>query len=85
MTKRFETETRATEPIAFREWLAELGEIADEEGSWMLIMAWMYAPHECCAYLMTLPGVVEMLLARARYADAKSGAALVIVRPSGTL
>jgi hypothetical protein len=69
MTRRFEAEARAMKPDAFDEWLEELGDVADE-GPWVLVMAWMYAPVECCAYLVAQPGVWDGLVARAQYAAA---------------
>jgi len=77
--KRFEAEPLATKPPEFDEWIAELAEIADEEGLWTLVMSWLYAPAPCCAYLMRLPGKLEGLMLRARYTDQKRA------RRSGTL
>jgi hypothetical protein len=71
---RFEPEPRATKPDEFEEWMVELAEIADTEGTWTLVMSWMYAPVECCAYLMRMPGVLEGLMLRARYTDRKRAA-----------
>jgi hypothetical protein len=78
-SKRFEAEPRAAKPPEFDAWMDDLAEIADTEGTWTLIMAWMYAPPECCAYLMRLPGLLEGLMLRARYTDQQRG------RRSGTL
>ena len=66
---RFETEERPVKPDEFDEWLDELGLLADCEGAWALIGAWMYSPTECTRYLVTLPGLWEGLIARGRYAD----------------
>jgi hypothetical protein len=78
-TKRFEAEPLATKPAEFDEWIDDLAEIADQEGTWTLILSWMLAPSECCAYLMRLPGLLEGLMLRARYTDQKRA------RQSGTL
>ena len=67
--KRFEAEPRVLKPKGFDEWLCEL-DLGAEEGPWILVMAWMYAPVECSAYLVAQPGVWEGLLARAQYAAA---------------
>lgn len=72
-SKRFEAEPRATKPADFDAWIVDLAEIADEEGVWLLIMAWMYAPPECCAYLMRMPGLIESLIVRAQYTDQTRG------------
>jgi hypothetical protein len=70
-SKRFEAEPRATKPADFDEWIVDLAAIADEEGVWMLVMSWMYAPPASCAYLMRMPGMLEGLMVRARYTDQK--------------
>jgi hypothetical protein len=69
MMSHFEAEPRATKPPDFEEWVTDLAEIAETEGVWMLTMAWMYAPVECCAYLMRVPGLMTMLMQRAKYTD----------------
>jgi hypothetical protein len=75
MMSRFEAEPRAGKPAEFDEWIGDLVEIARTEGVWLLIMAWMYAPVECCKYLTRLPGVVEALIALAEHTDATRTAA----------
>jgi hypothetical protein len=67
--QRFETEARVLKPEGFDEWLGELDLVVDE-GPWVLVMAWMYAPAECCQYLVAQPGLWQGLLARAQYAAA---------------
>jgi hypothetical protein len=74
MTKRFEAEPRAMKPAEFDEWVGDLAEIADTEGVWMLVMAWMYAPPDCCMYLTRMTGMLEGLILRARYTDQKRAA-----------
>jgi hypothetical protein len=73
MMSRFEAEPRATKPPQFEAWLAELEEIADSEGVDLLCVAWLYSPVEPCDYLGRLPGLMQELLARARWADACAG------------
>jgi hypothetical protein len=67
--RRFEPEPRAVMPEDFGPWLGELALLADAEGAWALVGAWMHAPRECCRYLVTVPGLWEGLIARAQYAD----------------
>ena len=82
-SKRFEAEPRAaTKPPEFDEWIVDLADIADTEGSWTLITAWMYAPVDSCRYLMRFPGLVDALILRARYTDQQRTANGT---PSGTL
>ena len=72
MMLSFEAEPRTRKPEQFEAWLDEIGLLADCEGLEALIgiLQW-FSPVECCAYLITLPGVWPELLARARFADAK--------------
>jgi hypothetical protein len=68
---RFEAEPRATKPTDFDPWLEELGLLADTEGAQALLGIIWYAPVECLAYLVTVPGLWAGLLARSKYADLK--------------
>jgi len=69
--KRFEYEDHPPKPADFDGWLSEMALLGDSEGQWALIGMWFYSPRECCAYLVSLPGVWQELLSRAAYADAQ--------------
>lgn len=60
-------------PPAFEGWLCELCEIADTEGLDLLVMAWLYSPIEACDYLAAVPGLEQLLIARAKWSDACAG------------
>ena len=66
---RFEAEPRVVKPCGFETWLRECGEVADVLGAWALIGVWFSSTPDQCAYLLTIPGMWEGLLARGRYAD----------------
>lgn len=59
-----------SKPDAFDGWLLDLWAIA-EEGTALLMVAWVHAPIECCAYLLTMPDTFAEIKARAVWADAK--------------
>jgi hypothetical protein len=63
------TATAPPMPTDFESWHAEISLIADQEGCDLFFLAWMYSPAECCDYLASLPGELERLIARARWAD----------------
>jgi len=69
MMSRFEAERRGLKPAGFDRWLSECGDVADVLGAWALIGVWFSSAPEMCAYLLTIPGMWEGLLARGRYAD----------------
>ena len=69
MIRRFEMEPRPVKPIDFDQWLHEVGLVADCEGAWALVGTFWWSPPECCRFLVSVPGLWEGLLARARYAD----------------
>jgi len=71
MMPRFEAEARVQKPADFDQWLWEVGLLADTEGAWALIGMWWHSPPECCRYLASQPALWELLIARARYADAR--------------
>jgi hypothetical protein len=74
MIRRSEvTRPAPVKPPDFEGWLLDLGTIADEEGLDLFIMALLYAPRACMEYLCAQPGVVQVLLARARWADYCAG------------
>lgn len=60
-------------PIDFESWLKDLELIVDSEGSDLFWLGWLYAPSQCCEYLQALPGVVQALIARARWTDRCAG------------
>jgi len=60
-------------PPAFEGWLCELCEIADTEGLDLFVMAWLYSPIPCCEYLAAVPGLEQLLIARAKWSDTCAG------------
>jgi hypothetical protein len=60
-------------PRDYEAWHAELEEIADCEGFDLWAFCWLYSPKECSDYLASLPGAVQTLIARAKWADACAG------------
>ena len=69
--RRFEHEDAPVKPLDFDAFVEELGLVAECEGAWALIGAFWFAPLECCRYLASQPELWELLIARARYADAR--------------
>jgi hypothetical protein len=69
--RRFEYEDAPVMPPDFEDFLDELGLVADCEGAWALVGMFWHAPIECCRYLASQPELWELLIARARYADAR--------------
>ena len=69
--RRFEAEDAPVKPLDFDAFLEELGLVADCEGAWALVGMFWHAPVEVCRYLASQPALWELLIARARYADAR--------------
>lgn len=60
-------------PPEFAGWLDEIELICDQEGLDLFLTAWMFSPNACCEFLESMPGVLQTLIARARWADQREG------------